>query len=261
MSRIVIFDSGVGGLSIYQEVVKKCPNHDYIFVSDNQAFPYGTKPEAELIDRVVNVVKALETQYKPDLLVVACNTASTVALPHLRSRFNFPIVGVVPAIKPAAKLSKSNVIGLLATPGTIERDYTNSLINEFAHDCSVIKVGSSRLVEMAEQKMSGNPIDLDEIEQELSPFFNYENLDFLVLACTHFPLLNNEISAVFKEKSNALRLIDSGIAIANRVSELCPNPKDQSGCGRVAVFTNKLKSDSLKLYLQKSGFNQVDLLT
>ena len=155
MSRIVIFDSGVGGLSIYQEVVKKCPNHDYVFVSDNLAFPYGTKPEAELIERVVSVVKVVEEQYKPDLLVVACNTASTIALPSLRSRFNFPIVGVVPAIKPAAKLTKSKVIGLLATPGTIARSYTQSLIDDFAQDCTVVKVGSSKLVGMAEQKICG----------------------------------------------------------------------------------------------------------
>lgn len=261
MSRIVIFDSGVGGLSIYQEVVKKCPNHDYIFVSDNLAFPYGTKPETELIDRVISVVKALEMQYKPDVLVVACNTASTVALPHLRSLFNFPIVGVVPAIKPAAKLSKSNVIGLLATPGTIERDYTNSLINEFAKDCTVIKVGSSRLVEIAEHKMCGNKPSIDEIKHELMPFFSYERLDCLVLACTHFPLLNNEISIVFKEKNNALKLIDSGLAIASRVSELCPNPIKKSCEDRVAVFTKTLTSEPLTSYLKSFGFNQVDMLT
>ena len=201
MSRIVIFDSGVGGLSIYQEVVKKCPNHYYIFVSDNLAFPYGIKPEVELIERVLSVVKAVEVQYKPDLLIVACNTASTVALPSLRSQFNFPIVGVVPAIKPAAKLSKSKVIGLLATPGTITRSYTQSLIDDFAQDCTVVKVGSSKLVEMAEQKMCGNTPPINEIEQELIPFFNYKNLDCLVLACTHFPLLNKEISLVFKERN------------------------------------------------------------
>ena len=261
MSRIAIFDSGVGGLSIYQEIVKKCPNSDYVFVSDNQAFPYGTKLESELEERVLSVVQSIEQRYKPDILVVACNTASTVALPSLRRKFDFHVVGVVPAIKPAAKLSASKVIGLLATPGTIARPYTQKLIDEFAQDCRVVKVGSSKLVEMAEQKMCGNTPIIDEIEQELTLFFKYKSLDCLVLACTHFPLLNNEIKSIFKNKNDTLSLIDSGIAIANRVSEICPNPKEQLSDDRIAVFTKKLTSDSLKLYLQKSGFNQVDLLT
>ena len=124
MSLIAVFDSGVGGLSIYQEIVKQCPDHNYVFISDNLAFPYGTKNEDDLIGRVLTVIDQVDKQYHPDLLVVACNTASTLALPALRQQFKFPIVGVVPAIKPAAKITKSKVIGLLATPGTIARSYT-----------------------------------------------------------------------------------------------------------------------------------------
>ena len=259
MSRIVVFDSGVGGLSVYQEIVKKCPNHDYFFVSDNQAFPYGTKAEQELIERVLRVVQTIEQQYQPDLLVVACNTASTVALPFLRDSFNFTIVGVVPAIKPAAIKSQSNTIGLLATPGTIARSYTQNLINEFASQCNVIKVGSSTLVEIAEQKLYGHAIEVDEIEQQLTPFFDAIELDVLVLACTHFPLLNKEIEFFFNLNNHPVSLIDSGFAIANRVAELCPEPiSKQRQTKKVAVFTGIAASEELMIFLKKLGFNKLE---
>ena len=260
MSRIVVFDSGVGGLSVYQEIVKKCPNHDYVFVSDNLAFPYGTKSESELTERVLSVAHVIEQQYKPDLLVVACNTASTVVLSSLRSRFTFPIVGVVPAIKPAAKLSKTKTIGLLATPGTVSRGYTQELINKFAADCHVIKVGSSKLVEIAERKLYGFSVDINQIEKELTLLLKTKNLDVLVLACTHFPLLNKEIDCIFKEKNNVVFLIDSGQAIANRVAELCLDNDEGSSNKKIAAFTKEKTSNTLKLYLNKLGFNSIELL-
>jgi len=257
MSRIVVFDSGVGGLSVYQEIVKKCPNHDSIFVSDNEAFPYGTKGELELIDRVLSVVQAIEKRYVPDLLVVACNTASTVALPSLRENFNFPIVGVVPAIKPAAIMSNTKTIGLLATPGTIARSYTQNLIDEFAGQCTVIKVGSSKLVEIAEKKLCGDPIDIAEIQSELMPFFDDSTLDTLVLACTHFPLLNKEIDDIFKLNCNhEVRLIDSGLAIANRVVELCPETVGKLNQEKaIAAFTGGNITQGLINSLSETGFH------
>jgi len=257
MSLIVVFDSGVGGLSVYQEIVKKCPNHDYVFVSDNQAFPYGTKAESALIERVLTVIHTVEQQYQPDLLVVACNTASTVVLPSLRNCFKFPIVGVVPAIKPAAIKSKTKTIGLLATPGTIARSYTQSLINEFASGCSVIKVGSSKLVEMAERKLYGHCVNTDEIREQLIPFFNTPKLDILVLACTHFPLLNKEIECFFQLNNHPIELIDSGLAIANRVAELCPNKLIKTKqVKRVAAFTAIEASEEFTKFLNKTGFNR-----
>jgi len=242
MSRIVVFDSGVGGLSVYQEIVKRCPNHDYIFVSDNHAFPYGMKSEPELIERILHVVQQINHHYEPDLLVVACNTASTVALPTLRQNFSFPIVGVVPAIKPAAIASKTKTIGLLATPGTIARSYTQNLIDEFAHDCIVIKVGSSELVNIAEKKLYGQAFNHNQIKGELSPFIETVELDILILACTHFPLLKKEISSIFNQTNQKITLIDSGVAIANRVAELCPNSKYSSNQPKsIAAFTTKNK--------------------
>jgi len=261
MSRVVIFDSGIGGLSVYQEIVKQCPSHDYIFVSDNQSFPYGTKSEDELIERVLNVTKVIEQQYNPDLFVVACNSASTIVLPYLRDEFAFPFVGVVPAIKPAAKASLSGVIGLLATPGTIERAYTNALIDDFASDCRVIKVGSADLVHIAEQKMKGDDVCLSVIEDELMPFFKHENLDVLVLACTHFPFLGDEIQSILHKRKRSITLMDSGKAVANRVVDLFSKGGvstciDESKGINVAAFTAPDDSMKLRNYLTAIGFHQ-----
>jgi len=256
MSTIVIFDSGVGGLSIYQEIIKKCPDHRYVFVSDNQAFPYGTKTEDELIARVTKVVAQINQEYSPDILVVACNTASTVVLPTLREQYDFPIVGVVPAIKPAASLTQNKTIGLLATPGTIKRSYTQQLIDDFAPDCTVVKVGSSELVQIAEDKLCGKPVDINRIKHIMQPFLDNDKLDVLVLACTHFPLLNNELKLVFKLKNRSINMKDSGQAIANRVDSLL-SKSETSNYSATAAFTQKNNSNMLSESLTKMGFTEI----
>jgi len=270
MKTVAIFDSGVGGLSVYMETVRRSPEHNYLFVSDNYAFPYGTKSTSDLSDRVTQVVAQIVAQYSPDLIVVACNTASTVMLPALRARHELEIVGVVPAIKPAALLSETKTIGLLATPATIERDYTNDLIREFAGDCHVVRVGSSELVEMAEQKLRGKTLDMLKLESILAPFFNNKKVDVLVLACTHFPLLINEIENLYKLKKRSVTIVDSGVAIARRVVELledeeagtrhhlAANKSDIKPVSR-AVFT--LKIDDVELIKQLSLFGLNDIKT
>ncbi|MFT6047095.1 MAG: glutamate racemase [Arenicella sp.] len=220
MARIAIFDSGVGGLSIYSEVSRRLPGHEFVFVSDNLCYPYGNKAEDWLIARVQQLSQRVVDRCSPDVFVVACNTASTIVLPALRETLPIPVVGVVPAIKPGSKLSKTKHLGLLATPGTIARAYTNDLINEFAAECTVSKVGSSKLVELAEQKLRGKKIDLGILEDEIEPLLKDKEIDVLVLACTHFPLLNNEIESIFKVNNHSLELVDSAKGIANRVSSL-----------------------------------------
>jgi len=251
VSNVVIFDSGVGGLSIYQAVHSAQavysaqaaylaaqaaysaqaahdaqaadhtqPKLDYVFVSDNQAFPYGTKDESELIERVVRVVTTIAERYDPQILVVACNTASTVVLPILRKQFGFPIVGVVPAVKPAALLSKTRHMALLATPATIKRPYTDKLIADYASDCQVLKLGSSKLVELAEKKLYGEPFDLSILQDIVKPVLDQPSIDVLVLACTHFPLLRDELEQVFRLNEHSITLVDSTQGIANRVSDL-----------------------------------------
>ena len=170
MALVAIYDSGVGGLSIAQEVLRTSPEHGYIFLSDNQAFPYGTKSKKDLLDRALSIVSRLDENFCIDVLIVACNTASTVVLPMLREQFDFDVIGVVPAIKPAAQLSKTKHIALLATPATIERRYTDELIEHFADDCTITKIGSSELVMLAEDKLYRRALDdsqLDTILQEV----------------------------------------------------------------------------------------------
>lgn len=222
LPRVLVFDSGVGGLSIFQAIARHLPGVSLRYLSDNAAFPYGTRAEDELIQRVEQVMTQALARIQPDLLVIACNTASTLTLPMLRQRFPLPVVGVVPAIKPAALLSRSKTIGLLATPATVARPYTHQLIADYASDCTVIPVGSSRLVHLAEQRLRGEPVAAADIDEVLQPFFQHPAaaaMDTLVLACTHFPLLAAELASAL---GGRVRLVDSGEAIARRVASLLP---------------------------------------
>ena len=216
---VLIFDSGVGGLSIFDAIQKYCPSLPLAFACDNEAFPYGPKEEHELVERVDAVLTTLIQHVQPSIVVIACNTASTVALPRLRAKFSVPFVGVVPAIKPAAQLSKTRRIGLLATPGTVKRAYTHHLMREFAADCAFISVGSTALVELAEQHLRGQRISLSSIVDILLPFHVDEEQrpDVIVLACTHFPLLADPLRQALRYE---VQWIDSGEAIARRVANL-----------------------------------------
>ncbi|WP_428242001.1 glutamate racemase [Gynuella sp.] len=215
--RVLVFDSGVGGLSIFAEIKKLVSGVDVFFAADNAAFPYGIREESFLVSRIQQVMTQLQLYCHADIIVVACNTASTAALGMLRAHFDVPVVGVVPAIKPAAEQSQTGKIGLLATPATIARPYTQKLIHDFAPHCELRMVGSSRLVEIAEKKLRAETVDLAEISDILSPFSNFPEMDRMVLACTHFPLLREEIQQILGE---GIICVDSGEAIARRVLSL-----------------------------------------
>ena len=237
-NRILIFDSGVGGLSILNAIKQQLSNCEYIYASDNAAFPYGVKSQTFLIKRVDAVLKALIKLVQPDIIVVACNTASTLVLPSIRDHFKSPVVGVVPAIKPAAEQTRSGVIGLLGTPGTVARDYTQQLIEDFAGNNTVIKVGSSRLVDIAELALRNIAPDRIELGEILAPLFADDKLDTIVLACTHFPLIIEDLKGASPRLVN---WVDSGAAIARRVESLLEtNPPGQTGSGTTncqAIFT------------------------
>lgn len=238
-AHILVFDSGVGALSIIEELRRHLPGASITYASDNAFFPYGTKPDEALVERVDNVLAALLAHCAPDLAVIACNTASTVALPIIREHFSLPIVGVVPAIKPAGELTRSNVIGLLATPATIKRPYTQELIENFAADSEVIAVGSSELVDLAEAKLRGTTVSSDSLQKVLHPFFehpDFSRMDTLVLACTHFPLLKEEIS---QQLPHTIRLIDSGFAIARRVKYLIDELKSSQSESTSSTIKHK----------------------
>jgi glutamate racemase len=235
---VLVFDSGVGGLTVADEIASILPGTPLLYLCDNEYFPYGTKPEAALVDRVAAVIEAAVARHAPRLVVVACNTASTVALPRLRAMVAAPIVGVVPAIKPAAAASRNRVIGLLGTPGTVRRRYTQELIDQFAGDCRVIRIGSAELVEMAEAKLRGETVDRAALAGILAGFFAPESgeaADTVVLACTHFPLLEEELAEIAPAGTV---FVNSGAAVALRVRTLLPaGDPIAAGAPHLLVFT------------------------
>ena len=217
--RVLVFDSGVGGLSICREIITCIPQIELHYLSDNAGFPYGEKTAEQLIDRATAVLLQACQQIKPDLVVIACNTASTVVLPCLRQQLSIPIVGVVPAIKTAAAISQTKTFALLATPGTVNRDYTKQLIDQHASNHRVISVGSSQLVRHIEAYIHGEVLDtrfLQQIIQQLTEQSGGDEIDTVVLGCTHFPLIGEQLKKIQPQ----WQWIDSGTAIASRVSHL-----------------------------------------
>lgn len=217
MAHALIFDSGVGGLSVAAEIRRALPDLRMTYVADDEFRPYGEKPEAALRARLPKLLSELCLMLDPDIIVIACNTASTTALPEIRAALTVPVIGVVPAIKPAAKLSRTKTIAVLGTPGTVRREYVDNLIDEFASDCHVILQGSVNLVDQAEQKLAGVAVSLNAIKGEIAPIFSGRvgmDVDAVVLACTHFPLLKQELKSCVTQ---TVFWIDSGEAIAKRV--------------------------------------------
>lgn len=238
---ILVFDSGIGGLTVYSEVVKARPDARFVYVADNAAFPYGRLSEEALTARVLTVMDRLIGLYDPQLVVVACNTASTVVLPHLRARFAIPFVGTVPAIKPAALATRTGYVTVLATPGTVARDYTRDLVETYAANCHVNLVGSRRLAGFAEAELSGAPVPDEGLLTELRSCFVEEGgkrTDVVALACTHYPLLLSRFQALAPWP---VTWIDPAPAIARRVMQLIGGNTSKEADRReaLAVFTGE----------------------
>lgn len=219
--HILVFDSGLGGTTVLGEIQKQLPECTFSYAMDNGAFPYGNKPNHFLLERLSSLCTPLIDQAAPDIIVLACNTASTLALDRLRSLYPIPFVGVVPAIKPAATQSTTKVICLLATEATVGREYIRQLNDAFASHCEVIPMGSQALVEIAEQKILGDPVQPTMLAHAMEPLLNHalaNRIDTFVLGCTHFPAIREELAYIWPHPVN---WIDSGEAIARRVSHLC----------------------------------------
>jgi glutamate racemase len=196
---ILVFDSGLGGLSILREVRAVLPGSNIVYLADDAAFPYGSWERGKLVERILDVITEAIGSYRPDLVILACNTASTLVLGELRQRFEIPFVGTVPAIKPAAEQTYSGVISVLATQGTVKRQYTSKLIAQFADKVHVRLVGSDNLAKIAESHLTGSQVDLEEIKKQIMPCFFEQNgnrTDIVVLACTHYPFLVNQFRKV-----------------------------------------------------------------
>jgi glutamate racemase len=218
--RILLFDSGMGGLTVARAVAAQLPEAQLTYSADNAGFPYGAWKEEALTRRIVEVIGRLIEHADPHVIVIACNTASTIALAALREAYKVPFVGTVPAIKPAAAMTKSGVIGVLATPGTVSREYTHALIHTFAFHCKVILHGAPRLAEVCEQVLRGQALDLEVLRQEIEPVFRTRDgkrTDTVVLGCTHYPLLLDDIRKVAPWE---VSYIDPAPAIARRVADV-----------------------------------------
>lgn len=265
--KILVFDSGVGGLTVLAEVMRLRNDARYLFVADDAGFPYGRLSEDAVVARVNKVMQRLVADFAPDIAVIACNTASTLVLPHLRAAYpEIPFVGTVPAIKPAATASHSQMISVLATPGTVTRDYTHDLVRNYAAHCDVTLVGSTQLAGLAEAYMKGEKVDDDAITAEIAPCFvtkDGKQTDCIVLACTHYPLLLDSFARLALWP---VEWIDPAEAIARRVDHVLSEDlglPHQNGAApaegpHAALFTSGTEpSIALKTALNQRGLTKV----
>ena len=256
---ILFFDSGVGGLSVLAPTRELLPTAPIVYAADSAGFPYGKRSEAEIASRVPALLGRLVERYHPRLAVIACNTASTIALDHVRLALDLPVVGTVPAIKPATETSKARVIGVLGTQATVRQPYVDDLAAKFAADCTLIRHGSPELVELAEAKLAGDDISADAVRAAVQPMFDAadgERIDTVVLACTHFPLLADELHMVFPH----VTYVDGGPGIARRIAYLTrEQPWPAAATPGMMLFTSEVRTPSLS-ELGRYGIGEITRL-
>ncbi len=254
---ILLFDSGVGGLSVLGPIRAQLPDRAVIYAADNAGFPYGTKTETEIAGRVPALLGRLVERYRPALVVIACNTASTIALAAVRAALDVPVVGTVPAVRPAAAISRTRVIGVLGTAATVRQPYVDRLAAEFAADCTVLRHGSARLVELAEAKLRGRAVDPAAVACELAGLLDQpggDRIDAVALACTHFPLLGSELVAA---APRLVTFVDGGEGIARRVTyllsaaALAPGPPAEASVASTAGFGAALSPSSRAVFTRR----------
>ncbi len=197
---LLVFDSGIGGLGVVAELRRLEPGLAIDYLADNAGFPYGDKPDGQLTRRIVTLIGTAIERLDPQAIVIACNTASTVALDALRRQFPRPFIGCVPPIKPAAAASRSRVIGVLATAATVQRPYLERLIQSYAAGCTVHRYGTPVLAAMAEAKFRGVPADLHILKAAIAPLFAadaHKHIDAMALGCTHYTFLLQELLTLY----------------------------------------------------------------
>jgi glutamate racemase len=259
---ILFFDSGVGGLSVVRPTQALLPQAPVVYVADSAGFPYGTRTEGEIAARVPALLGRLVERYRPRLVVIACNTASTIALPAVRAALDVPVVGTVPAIKPAAALSSTRVIGVLGTEATVRQPYVDDLAARFAADCLVLRHGSARLVDLAEGALAGVAPPAAALVGELAGLLDQpggERIDVIVNACTHFPLLEREMAAVAPP---AIRFVDGGPGIARRIATLTQGQAwpERPGPARLVFTRLGLREEAIARGLAATGFAAAETL-
>lgn len=254
---LLFFDSGVGGLSVLAPTRELLPTAPIVYAADSAGYPYGTRSESEIASRVPALLGRLVERFQPRLVVIACNTACTIALDQVRAALDLPVVGTVPAIKPAAEATKTKVIGVLGTEATIRQPYVDDLARRFASHCTVVRHGSAELVDMAEAKLAGETPSASEVRRAAAPLFDKdgaEQMDSVVLACTHFPLLRDELDQAFP----GIAWVDGGAGIARRVQYLTrEQPWPDEYPGGIAVFTGGPPRKPLMSALAAYGLNDI----
>lgn len=259
---LLIFDSGVGGLSVLGAIRALLPAAPLVYAADSAGYPYGTKRPAEIEARVPALLGRLAERFAPELIVIACNTASTIALDGVRAGLDLPVVGTVPAIKPAALLSRSRTIGVLGTEATVRQPYVDRLSAEFASDCDVIRHGSAELVDLAEAKLRGEPAAPGVCERALDGLYSQpggDRIDTIVLACTHFPLVEDELAAA---APRPVRFVDGKEGIARRTAWLTRERTwpDRAPEG-IALFTGQATDvEAYRLGLAGYGLTRIERL-
>ncbi|AKA35617.1 glutamate racemase [Flagellimonas lutaonensis] len=210
-SPIGIFDSGVGGTSIWKEIVQLMPNEHTLYLADNKHAPYGEKDKDAIVQRCINNTELL-LENRCKLIVVACNTATTNAIDYLRKSYKVPFIGIEPAIKPAALQTKTKKVGVLATKGTLASSLFNNTAKLHASGIEVLEKEGTGLVELIE---AGKTLS-KETEQLLASYVNPmvdEGIDCLVLGCTHYPYLLPSLKKILPPH---IKIIDSGEAVARQ---------------------------------------------
>nr|WP_300310777.1 glutamate racemase [Halomonas sp.] len=260
---VLVFDSGVGGLSVVAALRQRIPGGALAYCCDNAMLPYGIREDAWLVERILAVCSAAVEASGAGTLVVACNTASTLALDALRGHLRIPVVGTVPAIKPAARESRSGHLALLATSATVARSYTQRLIDDFAPGCQVMRIAADPLVTQAERWILGCSPDQDVLCQALSPLQQDRQIDTIVLGCTHFPLLRDLLAKAAEEHlGREFAWIDSGDAIARRTAQVAGTPELSDAPGLVLVTAlEPERTLAMAQGFASFGFNSPTLLS
>ena len=269
---VLVFDSGVGGLSVLREARTILPEQQFIYVGDVAGFPYGDWEEAALTTHIVSLFDQLLETYRPDAVVIACNTASTLILPALRKRFDVPFIGTVPAIKPAAEQTRSGLFSVLGTPGTVKRAYTHQLVEKFASNANVTLVAATGLAKLAEEYLQKRTLDSVKLLHEIEPCFvedGNKKTDIVVLACTHYPFL---VNAMRKLAPWPVDWLNPAEAVALRVREILgdyrPNENTEPHTVKqfggtlpdLAVLTSKTPTPFVSWLLRGFGFDTVKSL-
>jgi len=246
----LVFDSGIGGLGVVAQLRALAPHRPLTYLADNGFFPYGEKTDAVLVPRIVELLGCAIDFFKPQALVIACNTASTIALPSLRAAYSLPIIGCVPPIKPAAAASVSKTIGVLATAATVRRPYLSDLIERFAPDCRVLSLGTPTLAELAEQKFRGATVD---VGPAIAPLFAQTGgaaIDAIALGCTHYSFLVPE----FLTLHPGISWFDPALPVARQTLKITAElPVDENTKDQAAYFTGAKISPAL---LAPYGFSR-----